>query len=125
MYEDARFPEGPASGGPEDDSRGLINAIYILYLIAILFPPVAIVGVVLAYVNRKDAPFWLGTHYTYQIRTFWIGFAGSIVGSLTTVIAIGFIVLLVLLIWWIVRCAKGMKHLGAGREVPEPYGWGW
>ena len=52
---------------------GTAKLVYILYLVSLLIGITAIVGLIIAYVNRDDAPGWLQTHYRFQIRTFWIG----------------------------------------------------
>lgn len=54
-------------------TEGTAKIVYVLYLVGILFGLTTLIGVVMAYVNRGDAPEWLKTHYQYQIRTFWIG----------------------------------------------------
>src|SRR4051794_34155120 len=60
-----------ASGNPaEGDTAKLI---YILYLASLIVGVTAIVGLIMAYVNRGGAPEWVETHYRLQIRTFWIG----------------------------------------------------
>lgn len=131
MYPEAgmREPARRSPGGPEQepgaDGSGMAKAVYILYLIAVLFTVTAIAGVVLAYVNRGDAPDWLRSHYTFQVRTFWIGLLGTIVGSVLTLILVGWLLLLFVLIWWLVRCAKGLKLLGTRSPVPDPETWGW
>ncbi|BBI60261.1 hypothetical protein HSBAA_15670 [Vreelandella sulfidaeris] len=48
--------------------------IYALYLAGIVTANITLlIGVVIAYVYRKDAALWLQPHYRYLIRTFWIG----------------------------------------------------
>ena len=39
------------------------NTVYILYLVSLLVGITSIVGVIMAYVNRSDAPEWVQTHY--------------------------------------------------------------
>jgi uncharacterized membrane protein len=99
------------------------KVIYILYLIGIVVPLTSLVGVVMAYINRNNAPHWLKTHYTFQIRTFWIGLLYSVISYITTVVIVGFILLLGLFIWLIVRCVKGMQYLERQEAVPNPETW--
>jgi uncharacterized membrane protein len=63
----------PPAARPISDPRQIALIIYILMLVPIVIPITHIVGLVMAYVSRDTAPDWLETHYTYQIRTFWIG----------------------------------------------------
>ena len=98
--------------------------IYILYLASILVGITSIVGLVMAYINRDDGPDWLRSHYRYQIRTFWIGFLYGVISGILCLVFIGFLLLLVLLVWFIVRCVKGLKYLELKTEVPKVEGWG-
>ena len=115
-------PETPPATA---DNGSTANVVYILYLIAIVVGLTAIAGVVMAYIYRGDAPEWVRTHYRFQIRTFWIGLLISLVGTLLTWIGVGFLILAALLVWWIVRCVKGMKALGERRPIENPATWGW
>ena len=57
-----------ATRGPDDRTEGaassernLVNIIYILYLASLIFGVTAVIGVIMAYVNYRDAPRWLWT----------------------------------------------------------------
>jgi uncharacterized membrane protein len=83
-----------------------------------------IVGVVIAYVKRGElagTPF--ESHMTSAIRTFWISLIGGIIGALTTVILIGFLILGVLALWQIFRVIRGMIRAVDGRPIDNPQGW--
>ncbi|NOZ11239.1 MAG: hypothetical protein GXP09_09410 [Gammaproteobacteria bacterium] len=99
------------------------NIVYILYLVGVVFGITGIIGVVMAYVNRSDAPEWVQTHYHYQIRTFWIGLLYLFFGTLLSLVLIGWLILLFWVVWLIVRCVKGMKYLEAKQAHPNPTGW--
>jgi len=101
------------------------NTVYILYLVALLVGVTALVGLIMAYVNRNDAPEWVQTHYRFQIRTFWIGLLYSLIGVLTCIIVIGFFWLMFVLVWWVVRCVKGMKQISRGLPCERPASWLW
>lgn len=94
--------------------------IYILYLAGVVIPFVGIVGVIMAYVNKSDAPEWVQSHYQFQIRTFWISFLFAIVGSILLVILIGWLILLFTVVWYVIRCVKGMKYLDKQQAHPNP-----
>ena len=104
-------------------TEGTAKAVYILYLVGIVFGITGIIGVVMAYVNRGDAPEWLQSHYQLQIRTFWIGGLYMLLGVLTAFVLIGYLILLFWLIWLIVRCVKGMKALDQNQAYPNATGW--
>jgi uncharacterized membrane protein len=64
--------------------------VYALYLVGLVVGITPIVGVIMAYVNRAEAPEWVQTHYRLQIRTFWIGLLYGLIGGLTCMIIVGF-----------------------------------
>jgi uncharacterized membrane protein len=101
------------------------NVVYILYLVGLVVGVTTIVGVIMAYVNRGDAPEWAQTHYRFQIRTFWIGLLYGLIGALTCIIVVGFFFLLFVLAWWIVRCVKGMQMIARGMPYEQPATWLW
>ncbi len=102
---------------------GTAKLIYIFYLVSIIIGVTAIVGLIMAYVNRDDAPDWLQSHYQFQIRTFWIGALYLFIGILLSQIVIGVFIILFWLVWLIVRCARGMKYLDRQQAYPDPKGW--
>lgn len=113
----------PVTPPTATDNGSMAKVVYILYLAGILVGITGIVGVIIAYVNKSDAPEWLKTHYQYQIRTFWIGFLYMFIGSILSIILIGYLVLLFWMVWLIVRCVKGMKYLDNQQAHPDPTGW--
>ena len=108
------------------DQETMPLIIYILYLAH--FVPVigwvaTIVGVILAYVERDTAPAWLKSHYTFQIRTFWIGLLYFVVSCLLIVVLIGIPLLIAVWVWFIVRCALGLSRLLRNEAYPTPESW--
>lgn len=98
--------------------------IYILYLVGIAVGITAIVGLVMAYINRDTAPEWLKSHYQFQIRTFWISLLYGFVSILLCFILIGFALLFVLMLWLIIRCVKGLKAIEQRAPIADPMSWG-
>ena len=101
------------------------RVVYILYLLSLIVGVTSIIGVIIAYVNRADAPEWVQTHYRFQIRTFWIGLLYAFLSVLTVIIIIGLFFGVFTFIWWIVRSAKGLKLLGEGAPYENPATWLW
>jgi uncharacterized membrane protein len=104
-------------------SVGTAKLVYVLYLVGILFGLTGIIGVVMAYINKDDAPEWLKTHYQFQIRTFWIGALYLILGALLVVVIVGWFILLFWTIWLIIRCVKGLKAIDAEVAIENPKSW--
>jgi uncharacterized membrane protein len=106
-----------------DTKTDTAKIIYILYLVSLATGITAVVGVVLAYVKRDEASQWLQTHYRFQIRTFWIGLLYCVLGVILSMVLIGFLVLLFLAVWLIIRVIKGFKHLERREPVPNYDTW--
>lgn len=110
--------EAPEAGG--GNPRQMPMVVYILYLVSFVTAITALVGVVLAYVNRNDAPAWVQSHYAFQIRTFWWSLLAVVVGSLLSVFGIGLLILFAWMVWMIVRCAVGLSRLNENRPIDHP-----
>ncbi len=104
-------------------NKGNAQLIYILYLASIIVGVTSIIGVVMAYLSKDQAPDWLKTHYNFLIRTFWMGLLYSFIGLLLMIVLIGWIVLIATLIWMIIRCVKGLGYLGRSEPVPNYQTW--
>jgi len=104
-------------------TTGSAKIVYILYLVGIFFGITAIAGLIMAYINKDDAPEWLQTHYRFQIRTFWIGALFLFTGMFFSQFFFGFIIILFWLLWLMVRCIKGFKYLVREQAYPDPTGW--
>lgn len=107
----------------DETFTGNIRLIYILFLVGIVMPLVGLVGVIFAYVKKSEAPVWAQTHYRFLIRTFWIYMLFLVVGTITSMIIIGWFVILAALIWFIIRMVKGLSGLQSGVAHPDPAGW--
>lgn len=106
------------------DERQMAIIIYILFMVGFAtFHTATIVGLVLAYVNRDGAPEWLRSHYTFQIRTFWIGLLYLAVSIPCMIVLIGFPMLLAAAVWFVVRIALGINRLMKGEAYPTPESW--
>lgn len=78
----------------------------------------------MAYIARGDADEVARPHYTHQINIFWKVLLYGVVLLVLTVVVIGFPLLLVMIVWYIVRVVKGMQALGRGEAYPDPTSWG-
>lgn len=105
-------------------NTNIATIIYVLYLLTLVSGITGIVGVIMAYMYKDDAPEWLRTHYELQIRTFWIGLLYAVIAGILCTILIGFVLMFVLAIWWIIRCVKGLKYLDQRVPYPDYRSWG-
>lgn len=108
----ARTPEQIAS------LRQLTLVIYILYALSWLIGISAIVAIVINYVKREDAAGTIyESHFTWQIRTFWWALLWCVVGLLSMVILVGFVILFAAAVWTIYRIVKGWLYWNDRRPM--------
>ena len=100
--------------------RQLKLILYILYASCwILGGLPAIVAIVINYIKREDAAGTLyESHFAWQIRSFWWGLAWAVVGTITAIIGIGFLILGALVIWLIYRMVKGLLFWNDHKPMP-------
>ena len=100
--------------------RQLTLVLYILYASCwILGGLPAIVAIVINYIKREDVAGTLyESHFAWQIRTFWWGLAWAVVGTITAIIGIGFLILGALVIWLIYRMVKGLLFWNDHKPMP-------
>lgn len=80
--------------------------VYGLYLAGFFVGISPIAGLIYAYIARgKDAV--ADTHLRFLINTFWTGLAIAIVGFISFAIGIGFIILMALGVWFLMRLISG------------------
>ena len=120
-------------GATED--RTMPAVAYALYLLAFATGITAAIGVILAYANQGSAGPLMRSHYTFLIRTFWIGLVWCVIAGMVLGVGIplSFILigipLLILAkamfalgaVWYGVRCIVGVIYLAQGEPYPRPY----
>lgn len=122
--------------GATSDDKTMPAVCYALYLLAFATGGLtALVGAVIAHSQQVQANATMRTHYTFLIRTFWIGLvmlvASSIVmgvGAVLSIILIGIpimglagLMFAATAVWYGVRCIVGLVHLSRGEPYPRPY----
>ena len=121
-------PNPPSHGSPplstNPGESGNAQLIYILYLAGLVVGITPIIGVVMAYMAKDDAPDWQRSHYRNQIHVFWKAILYSLIGVILSIVLIGVVVLLVTLVWYIVRIVKGLQALSKGEPYTNPDSWG-
>ncbi|MGE5269218.1 MAG: DUF4870 family protein [Thiohalocapsa sp.] len=115
----------PALDFSDPTEASTAQVIYILYLVSLAVGVTALIGVIMAYVYRSDAPDWVAAHYRYLIRTFWIGLLYGLISVATAIIVVGLLFGVFTFVWWIVRCIRGLKWISQGVPPPQPATWLW
>lgn len=102
-----------------------VQAVHIMMLAApFTAGMLSIVALVFAYINKSAAPDWLQSHYQALIRTFW----GTVIGTLISIalmfFLIGFLGLVFLFFWWMIRHVQGLIMVSRDEPVANPESWG-
>ena len=98
--------------------KTLTTVVYALYAATFFSGITCIVAIVINYVKKDDvAGTWLESHFRWQIRTFWFGLLWGVVGALTFILVIGWIVLAVTCVWLIYRIVKGWLNLNDNKPM--------
>ncbi|RAK60149.1 hypothetical protein DJ021_10205 [Phenylobacterium hankyongense] len=122
-------------GAVED--RTLPAVVYGLYLLGLTHGLTILIGLILAYANRSGAGARMRTHYTFQIRTFWLSVGWFVVGmalifwggifSLVLIglpfFALGWIICGAVWLWFLVRTVLGVIYLARDEPYPRPEAW--
>lgn len=100
-----------------------VQVIYASYLLGFVIGVTPLIGIVIAYMNRGKAGGWIETHYTWAIRTFWIGILYGLVAFVLAFVLIGFLLMLAVAVWVIVRVVVGFQAVGRGVPIRNPESW--
>lgn len=98
-----------------------VKLIYAGYLASLAMPFLAIVAALFAYQSAKhNPPAWLATHYTYQMRTFWIGLAANLIAWALSFVGVGLLLFPLIAVWLVARSVKGLIRVARQDEIEEP-----
>lgn len=121
------------TGAVED--RTLPAIVYGLYVLGLTHGLTILIGLIIAYVSRDGAGPRMQSHYTFQIRTFWLaigwfvlGAAMILVGIPLSLVLIGIPIVLIggaicglVWLWFAVRTVLGVIYLARDEAYPRPY----
>jgi len=128
MTDPSQIPP-PRSSPPEswnswlEPGRLNVQFIYGLYLASFVVGITMIVGLVMAYLNRGKSGGWIESHYTFAIRTFWIGLLFSVISMILTFLLIGIIGFIATMIWFVLRCIVGLQKAAREQPIANPETW--
>ena len=119
MNEPATFTPADKSEQELDGLRQLTLVVYILYALSCLIGITAIVAIVINYVKREDVQGTIyQSHFAWQIRTFWWSLGWFVLGALTAMLFVGFLIMAVAAIWTIYRLVKGWLYWNDRKPMP-------
>ena len=107
----------------KSEVKNYVFIAYVTYAVGLLILFTPVVGVIMAYVKRDEAQGSIyASHIDYLIKTFWVSLVGTVLGTFTTLILIGWLILLVTAIWFIYRVVIGLIKLNEDKPV-STQGW--
>ena len=126
----------------EAPDKTMVIVVYALYLAGYVTAGLStVIGLVIAYVQRGGASPLAQSHYTFLVRTFWMGLVWTLVAGLVALVGVIFtvtvigmiigipllivakIVGVVALIWYGVRCVLGLMAALGDRPYGAPQSW--
>ncbi|MFU7529071.1 DUF4870 family protein [Qipengyuania sp. ASV99] len=109
----------PATNNGFDFNQPTI--ISLLYLGSFVTGISGLVGIVLAHVWQGDNQAnWAASHFSYLIRTFWIGFVASLIAGVLSVVLIGLLLFPLIMIWVGVRSVMSLIKAQKQEPMPDP-----
>lgn len=90
----------------------------LLYLFSVFNGVTLLIGLVLAYMWKDDerTEAWEVSHYRYFIRTFWLGLLYGVIGAVTAILLVGFLIMALVGVWIAIRAV--MSLMAAQRRAP-------
>ena len=99
----------------------IVMIVYGLYALGILTGGLfALVGVIIAHLKSGQVDGVIQSHLSYQVRTFWYGVIGAIIGVLTMIVGIGFLILFAVVVWQLIRIVKGFLRANERSPIDDP-----
>jgi len=100
----------------------ITTIIYALQAASLLIGVTAIIAIVMNYVKHADVRGTMyDSHFTWQMRTFWFGLFGWVVGFITHFILIGYVIWGITYLWLIYRVVKGWMYLYESRGMYDQF----
>jgi len=108
-----------SAAGPDlQQAKRITMVVYALQAASFAFGVTLIAAVILNYIKIEDVQgTWLASHFRWQIRTFWFALLWGVIGAITILVGVGFVVLGVATVWFIYRVVKGWLRLSEGKEM--------
>ena len=109
-----------AEEAPVVSDRGIVLAVYVLYLVGFFTGISALVGVVIAHVKGSTADAVSAGHFRFQVRTFWLGAVTLFLDWALFHLLIGIPLLAWWFVWTLVRVIRGLSLVNDRKPIPRP-----
>jgi len=111
----------PTTSLPTEESlRKLAMLVYALQAASLFTGSLTLfAGVIINYVRMDDVKgSWIESHFRWQTKTFWYSLVWMVIGGVTVIFLVGWVILLAISIWVIYRIVKGWVYLSENRPMP-------
>jgi uncharacterized membrane protein len=98
--------------------RTLVFVAYVLHLVGAIAGVTSIVGLIVNYLQRGHADDVIDSHHRWMITSFWWGLLWIVIGLLTLVLVVGWVILFFAWLWYIYRHVRGLIALVNGEPLP-------
>jgi len=101
-----------------EKNKELTMLIYVLYGISVFFVLPFFIAIMINYIKREEVKgTFLESHFDWQINTFWYTLLWSVLGFITLLVGVGFVILIIDAIWFIYRIVKGILYLNDEKRM--------
>jgi uncharacterized membrane protein len=109
------------NASPEDDLKKLAMLVYLLQAVSLFTGSLTLfAGIIINYVRTDDVKgSWIESHFRWQKRTFWYSLIWTLIGGVTVIFLVGWVILLGVTIWMLYRVVKGWVSLSENRPMPS------
>lgn len=102
-----------------ESERATVLLAYVLHLIGSFAILPSLIGLLLNYLKRSEVEELLATHHRWMIRTFWAALLWAVIGGVTTVLLIGWLILGLVWLWYVYRHVLGLIRLANGESMAQ------
>lgn len=102
-----------------ESDRAVVLIAYVLHLIGSVAAIPSLIALALNYLKRNDVDELLASHHAWMIRTFWWALLWLVLGAVTTLVLIGWLILGLAWLWYVYRHVLGLIRLANGESMPQ------
>ena len=99
--------------------RTLVIVCYALHMIGAVAGITSIVGLIVNYVKRDPYDEFFDSHHAWMIRSFWWALLWGVIGFITIIVLIGWVILFVVWVWYVYRHVRGLINFLNGEPMPR------
>jgi uncharacterized membrane protein len=102
-----------------DSDRSIVIVAYILHLIGAIVGVTSLIGLAINYFHDSRKDWLVENHHRWMIRSFWWALVWMVVGWVTTVLLIGWLILGAVWLWYLYRHIRGLIAALSDQPLPR------